>query len=51
MFCVHGPEDAEWVGLQQGGADDLVKVERTRWMRIAQERFIWRTLREAYVQQ
>lgn len=27
MFCVHGPEDAEWVSLQAS------KVEPTTWLR------------------
>jgi hypothetical protein len=31
--------------------DELVKVAGSRWMRAAQDRSLWRTLGEAYVQQ
>ncbi|KPJ10168.1 hypothetical protein RR48_04991 [Papilio machaon] len=31
--------------------DDLVKVARVSWMRVAQDRSSWRSLGEAYAQQ
>jgi hypothetical protein len=42
---------ASWGGLPTRWTDDLVKVAGSRWMRAAQDRSSWRTLREAYIQQ
>lgn len=42
---VHGAENPVSVGIQQE-----LKVAGTRWLRMAQDRSAWQTLREAYVQ-